>query len=81
MQFTFALSIEAFVVVNLIIFLSDWLYETEHYSDAKAAIKDLSLNSPKNGVKPLSVPAKYREKPLQCVSPKYSPRRIIHQPR
>ncbi|CAD5195500.1 protein EARLY RESPONSIVE TO DEHYDRATION 15 [Musa acuminata AAA Group] len=53
----------------------------EPYSDAKAAIKDLSLNSPKNGVKPLSVPAKYREKPLQCVSPKYSPRRIIHQPR
>ncbi|URD79149.1 polyadenylate-binding protein-interacting protein [Musa troglodytarum] len=53
----------------------------EHYSDAKAAIKDLSLKSPKNGVKPLSVPAKYREKPLQCVSPKYSPRRIIHQPR
>ncbi|KAJ8509770.1 hypothetical protein OPV22_000204 [Ensete ventricosum] len=53
----------------------------DHYSDAKAAIKDLSLKSPKNGVKPLSVPAKYREKPLQCTSPKYSPRRIIHQPR
>ncbi|KAJ0978866.1 hypothetical protein J5N97_014340 [Dioscorea zingiberensis] len=50
--------------------------------DAAALIKSLSLKSPKNGVaKPVLEVAKYREKPVQCMSPKCSPRRIIQQPR
>ncbi|EHA8586977.1 putative protein EARLY RESPONSIVE TO DEHYDRATION 15 [Cocos nucifera] len=50
--------------------------------DAEAVIRSLNLKSPKNGgVRPVMEPGKHREKPLQCVSPKCSPRRIIHQPR
>ncbi|WOK99078.1 hypothetical protein Cni_G07790 [Canna indica] len=48
---------------------------------AETALKNLSLKSPKNRARPLSIPEKYREKPLPCVSPKRSPRCIIHQPR
>ncbi|XP_072983327.1 protein EARLY RESPONSIVE TO DEHYDRATION 15-like isoform X2 [Typha latifolia] len=51
-------------------------------NDADAVVRSLSLKSPKNGGVKLQVePAKYREKPLQCISPKCSPRRIIQQPR
>ncbi|KAG0484043.1 hypothetical protein HPP92_012127 [Vanilla planifolia] len=52
-------------------------------TDAEALMKRLSLKSPKNGVstKTLVEPAKYKEKPAQVVSPKFTPRRIIHQPR
>lgn len=51
-------------------------------NDAESMMRSLSLKSPRNGaamVKPLPEPAKY--KPPQCVSPKFSPRRIIQQPR
>ncbi|XP_039129650.1 protein EARLY RESPONSIVE TO DEHYDRATION 15-like [Dioscorea cayenensis subsp. rotundata] len=50
--------------------------------DAAAIIKNLSLKSPKNGMaQPVLEPAKYWEKPAQCIIPKCSPRRIIQQPR
>ncbi|MQL89047.1 hypothetical protein Taro_021627 [Colocasia esculenta] len=51
-------------------------------SEAEKLIKSLSLKSPKNGgVRPVLDPAKYREKPLQTISAKSSPRCIIQQPR
>ncbi|KAK8961746.1 Protein EARLY RESPONSIVE TO DEHYDRATION 15 [Platanthera guangdongensis] len=51
-------------------------------SDAEALIRSLSLKSPNNGsVKPLVDSSKYKEKPAQVISPKFSPRRIIQQPR
>ncbi|XP_077218129.1 protein EARLY RESPONSIVE TO DEHYDRATION 15-like isoform X2 [Tasmannia lanceolata] len=49
--------------------------------EAETLIKNLSLKSPKGGVKSPVEGAKYREKAVQCVSPKFSPRRIIQQPR
>ncbi|KAJ6838424.1 protein EARLY RESPONSIVE TO DEHYDRATION 15 [Iris pallida] len=50
-------------------------------SDVQSLMRSLSLKSPKNRavVKPVLEPAKY--KPARCVSPKFSPRRIIQQPR
>ncbi|KAK9284038.1 hypothetical protein L1049_012298 [Liquidambar formosana] len=50
--------------------------------DAEALMKNLSISkSPKErGSKSSVGPAKYLEKPAQCVSPKCAPRRI-HQPR
>lgn len=51
-------------------------------SDAEAFIKSLSLKSPKTtSVKPIMDASRYKEKPVQVVSPKFSPRRIIQQPR
>ncbi|PKA61764.1 Protein EARLY RESPONSIVE TO DEHYDRATION 15 [Apostasia shenzhenica] len=48
----------------------------------EALIKNLNLKSPKNGVmKHLHEPTRYKEKPVQVVSPKSSSRRIIQQPR
>lgn len=46
-------------------------------------MKSLSLKSPKNNgtARPVVEPLKYHEKPMQYVSPKFSPRRIIQQPR
>ncbi|RWR79854.1 protein EARLY RESPONSIVE TO DEHYDRATION 15 isoform X1 [Cinnamomum micranthum f. kanehirae] len=48
--------------------------------DTEALVKNLSLKSPKGGVRSPAEPAKYREKPGQSMSPKCSPRRI-QQPR
>ncbi|KAG6502631.1 hypothetical protein ZIOFF_034917 [Zingiber officinale] len=50
------------------------LFETAY---VEALVMNLSTKSPKKGVRP----GKYREKPVQCVRPKGTPRRIIHQPR
>ncbi|ONK63485.1 uncharacterized protein A4U43_C07F15640 [Asparagus officinalis] len=51
-------------------------------SDADALIRSLSLKSPRSGAaKPVLEPLKHHEKPMQYVSPKFSPRRIIQQPR
>ncbi|XP_042387219.1 uncharacterized protein LOC121979306 [Zingiber officinale] len=50
------------------------LFET---ASVEALVMNLSTKSPKKGVRP----GKYREKPVQCVRPKGTPRRIIHQPR
>ncbi|KAG6527032.1 hypothetical protein ZIOFF_009119 [Zingiber officinale] len=58
------------------------LFPKEFETDTlKALMLNLSSKSPKNGARPLSVLDKHREKPVQCVSPKFGPRRIIHQPR
>ena len=52
------------------------------FEDTEALFKSLSLKSPKNGgVKPLVEQIRYKEKPAQVISPKFSPRRIIQQPR
>lgn len=51
-------------------------------SDAEALIRSLSLKSPNNGaVKPFADPSKYKGKPAKVISPKFSPHRIIQQPR
>lgn len=53
-------------------------------ADITAMVKSLSLEVPGNGrVSPRTSfePAKHKEKPLKCLSPKCSPRRIIQQPR
>ncbi|KAG6495757.1 hypothetical protein ZIOFF_043584 [Zingiber officinale] len=46
------------------------LFET---ASMEALVMNLSTKSPKKGVRP----GKYREKPIQCVRPKCTPRRII----
>ncbi|KAG6503441.1 hypothetical protein ZIOFF_035754 [Zingiber officinale] len=46
------------------------LFET---TSMEALVMNLSTKSPKKGVRP----GKYREKPVQCVRPKCTPRRII----
>lgn len=52
------------------------------FEDTEALIRSLSLKSPKNGgVKPVVDQTRYKEKPAQVMSPKFSPRRIIQQPR
>ena len=52
------------------------------FDDTEALIRSLSLKSPKNGaIKPVVDQTRYKEKPAQVVSPKFSPRRIIQQPR
>lgn len=51
-------------------------------NDAEALMRTLCLKSPRNGnMKVVLEPTKYHEKPMQYVSPKFSPRRIIQQPR
>ena len=50
-------------------------------SDAEAVMKTLGLKSPKIGSRPIPEPVKCREKPVQRLSPKFSPRHIIQQPR
>ncbi|XP_020595973.1 protein EARLY RESPONSIVE TO DEHYDRATION 15 [Phalaenopsis equestris] len=52
------------------------------FEDTEALIRSLSLKSPKNGaVKPVVDQSRYKEKPAQAISPKFSARRIIQQPR
>ncbi|KAJ6790842.1 protein EARLY RESPONSIVE TO DEHYDRATION 15 [Iris pallida] len=50
-------------------------------NDVQSLMRNLSLKSPRNGAvpKPVLEPAKC--KPPQCVNLKFSPRRIIQQPR
>lgn len=50
-------------------------------NDVESLMWSLNLKSPRNGaVKPLLEPAKYKP-PQSVMSPKFSPRRIIQQPR
>ncbi|WOL00536.1 protein EARLY RESPONSIVE TO DEHYDRATION 15-like isoform X2 [Canna indica] len=50
-------------------------------SDVEAVVRSLGLKSPTNGARPILEAAKYREKPVQHLSPKYSSRHNIQQPR
>ncbi|XP_074573635.1 uncharacterized protein LOC141830054 [Curcuma longa] len=54
------------------------MFETD---SVEALVMNLSAKSPKKGTRPRLFPGKYRDKPVRCIHPKCSPRRIIHQPR
>ncbi|KAI0498125.1 hypothetical protein KFK09_021366 [Dendrobium nobile] len=52
------------------------------FEDTEALIRNLSLKTPKSGgVKPVVDPTRYKDKPAQVTNPRFSPRRIIQQPR
>lgn len=50
-------------------------------NDAEAAARGFGSRASKNGIRTLSEPAKYREKPVQRMSPKFASRHFIQQPR
>lgn len=62
--------------------LSGMFSYLEEGIDLTETMRSLSLKSPKNGrARPAVELARFREKPLQCMSPKRSTHRIIQQPR
>lgn len=71
---------EAFDIIEPFVYFQKQEKLKDDVRDVEALIK--SLKSAKNGNAKMAVePLKYHEKPMQYVSPKFSPRRIIQQPR
>ncbi|KAG1371159.1 protein EARLY RESPONSIVE TO DEHYDRATION 15 [Cocos nucifera] len=70
------------MIMSLKQITDDIIYFPDRGNDLEEAIWSLNSKSPKNGrVRPAAEPARFQEKPLQCMSPKRSTHRIIQQPR